>query len=177
MNSSVILAHIDPVTRREQTLAEHSEETARLCEKYCEKIGMAKLGRLVGLLHDSGKATNAFQQYLKTGDNSMRGKIPHSFCGTRYSLQKGENGGVIEKLTEEFLATAICAHHSGLPDVTGVDASDNLHHRAWPEKEVHHEEALESFFQDVPPRKPKFLVSGGTAGNSGFLRKNSKYLR
>jgi CRISPR-associated endonuclease/helicase Cas3 len=171
MNSSVILAHIDPVTRREQTLAEHSEKTARLCEKYCEKIGMAKLGRLVGLLHDSGKATNAFQQYLETSNESLRGKIPHSFCGARYSLQMGESNSAIEKLTAEFLATAICAHHSGLPDVTGVDASDNLHRRAWPEKEVHYEEALEGFFRDIPRESLTLLFQEAQKETANFCTK------
>jgi CRISPR-associated endonuclease/helicase Cas3 len=158
MVSSALLAHIDPASYRQQTLADHSKKTAELCEKYCEKISLRTLGRLMGLLHDSGKASNTFQRYLKTGDNSMRGKIPHSFCGARYSLQTGESGGALEKLTAEFLATAICAHHSGLPDVTGLDASDSLHRRAWPEKEVSYEEAMEGFFQNVDKKELDSLV-------------------
>ena len=149
MISSVLLAHIDHNSHRAQTLVAHSENVAELCGKFCEKLGLGNLGKLVGLLHDSGKATSVFQTYLKTGDDSMRGKIPHSFCGARYSLQTWESGDAMEDLAAEFAAAAICAHHGGLPDVTGVDASDNLHRRAWPEKEVCYEEALKGFFQDV----------------------------
>lgn len=153
----ILLAHIDPNSHCTQTLAAHSENAANLCGEFCEKIGLKSLGRLVGLLHDSGKATSAFQTYLKTGDDSMRGKIPHSFCGARYSLQTWENGEAMEDLTAEFAAAAICAHHGGLPDVTGVDASDNLHRRAWPEKKVCYEEALKGFFQDIPPKSLDLL--------------------
>lgn len=149
MVPSVLLAHIDPISHREQTLVAHSGNVADFCEQFCEKIGLENLGRIVGLLHDSGKATSSFQTYLMTGDNSMRGKILHSFCGARYSLLTWENDGAMEGLTAEFAAAAICAHHGGLPDVTGVDASNQLHRRAWPEKEVCYEEALKSFFQDV----------------------------
>lgn len=63
----------------------------------------------------------------------------------------------MEDLTAEFAAAAICAHHGGLPDVTGVDASDNLHRRAWPEKEVCYEEALKGFFQDISPQSLDLL--------------------
>lgn len=157
MASFVLLAHIDPNGRCTQTLAAHSKNVAELCGKFCEKIGLKSLGKLVGLLHDSGKATSAFQTYLKTGDDSMRGKIPHSFCGARYSLQTWESGDTMEDLTAEFAAAAICAHHGGLPDVTGVDASDNLYRRAWPEKAVCYEEALKGFFQVIPPKSLDLL--------------------
>ena len=149
MASSVLLAHISPNCHREQTLVLHSKNVGRLCAGFCKRIGLESLGRLTGLLHDCGKATSAFQTYLRSGDNSMRGQIPHSFCGARYSWQEWGTGNVIKKLTAELASTAICAHHGGLPDVTGIDAEDNLHRRAWPEKQVCYEEALDSFFQDI----------------------------
>jgi CRISPR-associated endonuclease/helicase Cas3 len=157
MASFVLLAHIDPNSHRTQTLATHSENVAKLCANFCEKIGLKNLGRLIGLLHDSGKATSAFQTYLKTGDDSMRGKIPHSFCGARYCMQTWESGDAVENLTVEFAAAAICAHHGELPDVTGVDAADNLHRRAWPKKKVCYEEALKSFFMDISSKSLDLL--------------------
>ena len=159
MAFDVLLAHFDPDHHREQTLFSHSGNVAELCEKYCEKIGMANTGKLTGLLHDSGKASCAFQTYLKSGNNSMRGKIPHSFCGARYTLQTWGSGDAMEKLTSEFAAAAICAHHGGLPDVTGIDAVDNLHRRAWPENGNCYEKTLEDFFQNVSTENLNFLFA------------------
>ena len=153
MASSVLFAHIDQKTGRRQTLASHSENVAEFCAGFCGKIGLKSLGKLIGLLHDGGKATREFQIYLKSGEISLHGKIPHSYCGARYSWQTWGNGGAIKELTAELAAAAICAHHGGLPDVTGVDAEDNLHRRAWPEKGIHYEEALEGFFQGISREK------------------------
>ncbi len=149
MASSALLAHMNQKTCREQMLVSHSENVAELCAKFCGKIGLESLGKLVGLLHDSGKATHAFQIYLKSGNESMHGKIPHSFCGARYSWQTWGSGGTRKALTAELISAAICAHHGGLPDVTGVDAEDHLHRRAWPEKGACYEEAIEGFFRDM----------------------------
>lgn len=52
-----------------------------------------------------------------------------------------------------MIAAAVCAHHGRLPDVTGIDAEDNLHRRAWPEKGTSYEEAIESFFRDISPER------------------------
>jgi CRISPR-associated endonuclease/helicase Cas3 len=153
MLPSLLLAHIDRETGREQTLILHSENVAHLCAKFCAKIGLKSLGELTGLLHDSGKAAKAFQAYLKSGNEAMRGEILHSFCGARYSWQTWGNGSIIKALTAELISAAICAHHGRLPDVTGVDAEDHLHQRAWPEKEVNYEETIESFFQDISCKK------------------------
>lgn len=142
-----LLAHLEPDSNRKQLLSSHSENAAALCSQYGKKIGMKNLGRFIGLLHDSGKGTRCFQDYLKSGDLSRRGQIPHAFCGARYCFETWGMDGTMEGLTAEFAAAAICAHHSGLPDVTGVQAEDNLHRRAWPEKPVSYEEARDGFFQ------------------------------
>lgn len=143
-----ILAHIDQKTGREQALAEHSRNVAVSCGKFCEKIGLSSLGLLAGLLHDSGKGTMQFQRYLRGGDASQRGKIPHSFCGARYCYESWGLDGSVKGLTAELLAAAVCGHHGGLPDVTGVTGDDCLRRRAWPEKEINYEEALQNYFME-----------------------------
>ena len=143
-----LLAHIDHDTGREQTLFSHSENTAALCKKFCKRAALEGLGELIGLLHDSGKGTPDFQSYLRSDNPALRGRIPHSFCGARYCCQTWD-GAADKELTAELAAAAICAHHGGLPDVTGIDAEDILHKRAWPETEPPYQEALENFLEEV----------------------------
>lgn len=149
MEKPVLLAHLDRDTGREQTLAVHSENVAKLCSEFCAEAGLQNLGQLTGLLHDSGKAARVFQEYLQSGDTSMRGQIPHAFCGARYCYEEWGMDGDLKGLTAELVSAAVCAHHSGLPDVTGTEADDGLRRRAWPEKPVSYEEALQGFFRTV----------------------------
>lgn len=149
MPLSALLAHVDQNSGREQTLLAHSEKVAAFCSEFCGKIGLASLGRLIGLLHDSGKACLAFQTYLRSGNAALRGTVFHAYCGARYSLLAWEHGDAMRELTAELAAASICAHHSSLPDITGVDAADNLHRKAWPEPEPQYEEAMNRFLQII----------------------------
>lgn len=147
-NEQPVLAHLQHETGREQTLAEHSRGVAQFCETECGKIGLAALGRLTGLLHDSGKGTRTFQEYLRGGDASQRGQIPHAFCGARYCCETWGLGGTIGGVTAQLVAAAVCGHHGGLPDLTEVTGEDGLHRRVWPEKKVYYEEALRAYFRE-----------------------------
>ena len=149
MEGSVLLAHTDPASGRNQTLASHCENTAAWCAKFCGDIGLENLGRLIGLLHDMGKGSGEFQDYLVSGDASRRGQIPHSYGGARYCCATWGTDGTVKGLTAQLAAVAICAHHAGLPDVTGTDAQDQLLQRAWPKKEVPYEESLNNFLRAV----------------------------
>lgn len=141
-----ILAHFDHREQREQTLQEHSGNVAKYCEESCAAIGLASLGRLTGLLHDSGKGSSSFQNYLMQNDILRRGDIPHAFCGARYSYENWGLDGSLKGITAQFIAAAICSHHSGLPNVTGITGEDCLRQRAWPKREANYEEALQNYF-------------------------------
>ncbi|MBS3810209.1 MAG: CRISPR-associated endonuclease Cas3'', partial [Desulfobacterales bacterium] len=47
-----------------QPLVEHLQGVAEICQKLTEKIDMPKSGLILGLLHDFGKYSSEFQQYL-----------------------------------------------------------------------------------------------------------------
>lgn len=166
-----LLAHVDHATKRTQSLLAHSQGTAALCAEFGREIGAGSLGRLVGLAHDSGKGTARFQSYLRTGDTSQRGQIPHAFCGTRFFYEIGAMDGSIRGLTAELAAAAISAHHSGLPDVTGLEADDALKRRAWPEKPVSYEEAARSFGELIPLEKRMALFEPAQQEVGGLCRK------
>jgi CRISPR-associated endonuclease/helicase Cas3 len=48
-----------------QPLADHLENVARLAEEFATVFGAGDWGRFAGLLHDAGKATEAFQRRLE----------------------------------------------------------------------------------------------------------------
>lgn len=171
MKQRVLLAHLDRDAGREQTLASHSENVAKLCAEFGAETGLRNLGRLTGLLHDSGKAARSFQEYLRSGDASLRGQIPHAFCGARYCYEAWGMDGDLKGLTAELVSSAVCAHHSGLPDVTGTEADDGLRRRAWPEKPVSYEEALDGFFRSVSKEELDGLFASAQSEVGGICGK------
>ena len=57
-------AHIRDTDKTIQTVNEHCRNTAVLAERYLEDIGLGNVGRLVGMLHDAGKLTREFDDYI-----------------------------------------------------------------------------------------------------------------
>ena len=51
---------------RIQSLSEHLEETASYAGKFASKVGLNEQGELIGFLHDFGKASREFEQYIKS---------------------------------------------------------------------------------------------------------------
>lgn len=49
-----------------QSLAQHLLEVSSLARRFSEKIGLGLSGELIGLLHDLGKYSGEFQQYLRS---------------------------------------------------------------------------------------------------------------
>ena len=65
------IAHIRKKDGEKQSLFEHLTSVAKKAGTFASKIGLAKQGELIGLLHDLGKYSEDFQSYLK----SAGGKI------------------------------------------------------------------------------------------------------
>ncbi|MCQ2442253.1 MAG: HD domain-containing protein [Oscillospiraceae bacterium] len=63
-----MLAHVTEDRRREQTLNQHCRTVALLCAYAAHSLHLENTARLVGLLHDFGKATRSFQNYLEGGN-------------------------------------------------------------------------------------------------------------
>lgn len=48
-----------------QTVAEHCRNTAGIAKKYLCRLKLSNVAYLAGLLHDAGKCTNQFRDYIK----------------------------------------------------------------------------------------------------------------
>ena len=61
------LAHISEDHSREQTVYEHLTGTAELAKQFAAAFGAEEDGYLLGLLHDIGKYSDAFQHRTVSG--------------------------------------------------------------------------------------------------------------
>ena len=137
-----LLAHVREKDKERQSLMEHLTTASKLSGQFASKIGLKKAGELIGLLHDFGKASEQFQNYLLSGTGeknpdadgyidpeAMRGKIDHSTAGAQLIYQKLVHRGQEGIILAQFLAMAIASHHSGLIDCLKPDGSNEFQRR------------------------------------------------
>lgn len=103
MEQSLYLAHIAE-DGREQTVLSHLQGTAALCAAFAKEFGAEKLGLLVGMAHDIGKYSHAFQRRLQGGP-----KVDHATAGAYECARAGQTAA----------AFCVVGHHGGLPDGGG----------------------------------------------------------
>ena len=85
-----------------QTIKEHAENVAELCNYFSRKWCASDFARNLGLLHDIGKYQEAFQKRIR--GNKLQ--VEHAVCGA----------SECKKYLMEIGAYCIAGHHAGLPD-------------------------------------------------------------
>lgn len=98
-----------------QSLKEHLNNVKNIAGDFGKKFGAEKCAGIVGLLHDFGKYTEEYQDYLNKsirGEKTRRGDVIHAFQGAKYVLDN-----VREPLVADILSNPIAAHHGGLYDI------------------------------------------------------------
>lgn len=97
-----------------QSLATHLQEVSRLTSTRAEKFGAARLGALIGLLHDLGKYAGTFQDYI-----AGRGPSPdHATAGAREIQTLATTIGP-DRFAALIGAYCIAGHHAGLSNWHG----------------------------------------------------------
>jgi CRISPR-associated endonuclease/helicase Cas3 len=140
----MFIAHIREKDREQQPLETHLIEVAEIAKSLSSKIGLPSAGELIGLMHDFGKYSQSFQQYIGSatglidGDdeeyvdaNLLKGKIDHSTAGAQFIWrvlkQYGKNGQ--GELCGQMLSLCIASHHSGLIDCLSADGTPRFFER------------------------------------------------
>lgn len=117
------IAHIRESDKQIQSVEEHLLGVKDLAESFGEKIGVRHIAGLAGMLHDMGKYTHEFREYIieavKNPDSPpKRGSVDHSTAGGKLLYQLFHTGAPsrLNWILAEVVGNAIISHHSYLHD-------------------------------------------------------------
>ncbi len=113
-----------------QSLESHLWSVSQLAAELAGKFGLLTHGALLGLLHDLGKYSVAFQAYIQSATGllnqdedeefvdaaGLKGKIDHSTSGAQWIWLELAQQGDLARISGQILALCIASHHSGLID-------------------------------------------------------------
>lgn len=134
-----------------QSLVDHLEEVSKKTGEFASKIGLKEQGALIGLLHDIGKASHEFEQYIKSAVGLInpdeddyvdaagkKGKVDHSTAGAQLIYRKFSQNGNEAIFVAQVLSLCIASHHSGLIDCLSPEGVDVYSKRMDKKKEKTH---------------------------------------
>src|SRR5690625_642909 len=97
----MFIAHIRESDHAYQSVQEHLESVASLARQYGDTIGFGAHAELAGFLHDMGKFTINFSEYIENAvihQIVSSSKIDHSTAGAKYLYERFYNGSDPQKL-------------------------------------------------------------------------------
>ncbi len=111
----IIAGHIQD--ERVQSLTDHLDGTMRLAENFGAGMGLGAEAGLFGKIHDKGKDTAEFQDYIY---GRKRGRVDHSTAGAKSFFENKDIGWL--RLIGAF---CVVGHHAGIPDLgSKVDTAE-----------------------------------------------------
>ncbi len=151
-----LLAHLTDVNgvRIEQSLKEHCLQTAEYAKESIGTVEIHNTTYLAGLLHDMGKAKEAYIHYLEDayqGKKVVKGSVNHTFTGCILLLEKFHTNTSTpwEKLTCEIISYAIGSHH-GMFDCVDLEGKNGFLYRLEKDREeIAYKEAVTNYFSKV----------------------------
>ena len=151
-----MIAHVRKCDGGQQTLPAHLAQVTVLCALAARSLGLETMARLLGLLHDMGKATEKFKHYLLSSLDKgppLASPHPHALTGAifvyrRWFCQPGAKS--IQRLAAQILALCIQGHHAGLTDCLNVRGeSAFLEAMEQAEEPLYYREAVSWFCENV----------------------------
>lgn len=148
----MFIAHIRETDHEIQTVQSHLEAVANLARTYGESLGFGAHAELAGFLHDMGKFTTKFTEYLENAvihEKVALAKIDHSTAGAKYLYDNFYDGNIYEKFVVEIVGMAILSHHSGLQNFVQMDVSTSDYIRRVIEKDLPYYDEVKKNFEAV----------------------------
>jgi len=146
-------AHIDPQSEphRIQSCTDHSRSVADLAKAILAPCGLGSTGYLAGLLHDCGKFTDEFDEYITRaigGEKAHKGSVIHTFAGVRCIMELFHvpNEQPAESIAAEVIAICIGSHH-GLIDLWNERHESGFEHRL-KHQPAYDRRAIASFYKE-----------------------------
>lgn len=123
------IAHVRSSDCAIQTVKEHLLDAQELAEKWGDSLRISKVCGLAALLHDLGKYSDAFQDYIRratAGEKVTRGEVDHATAGGRLLFDMLKGTSVTKQLLAEIVSNAIISHHGNLHDYVSGEESPFL---------------------------------------------------
>lgn len=170
-----VFAHSRKGVSREawQTLDDHADNVAAMAAAFATSFASADWARLLGELHDIGKARSSFQSYLARSNGLEdvdydASDHSHSGAGACWAARQFGVAG-------HLLASCVAGHHAGLPDWVGGETPNGaLAVRLEEEKSVLDESDVKAWVAaheggwKLP--RPPFKFDAKTSGLSFWVR-------
>lgn len=129
------IAHCKDDLHEIQSVSAHYRETAQLAQTYCTVKELTAISYLTAVLHDCGKYSDRFQEYIRQGGMPVfrKGEVNHSTAG----------GILMEELVpktslSEIIQIAVYSHH-GLQDAVDLGTGSLLIERRQSKEYQEHE--------------------------------------
>ena len=150
------IAHIRSLDKEIQTVKQHLLETKEIAENLGEKLCIRHITGLTAVLHDLGKATNNFNDYIFTAVHHperarSRGSVDHSTAGGKllYELFHKTESSVNDKILVEIVGNAIISHHNYLKDYVSDGVDSEFLARVVDKEVTEYDTAVSYFFENI----------------------------
>ena len=165
-----MLAHIRASDGAEQPLKAHCEHVAALCGRYAQRLGLAQTAALIGLMHDMGKATAAFEGYLRAAGR-QRSPHNHAPTGAIYAYRRWfdrQDAPQSVRAAAQMISLCILGHHAGLSDCLDSFGKSPYLKKMTEEKNLRcYDEAVGRFLEHVASEQEldaRFALACGEIG-------------
>ena len=176
------IAHIRLKDGKHQTVEEHLLAVKSLAEAYGKKMGIEHLAGLAGMLHDLGKYSDEFREYIlyavaNPTDFSKRGSVDHSTAGGKWLYERLHMSPPYDQnelIVAEVIGNAIISHHSYLHDFMNPDLESDYLRRVRDKELMDFEVIRERFYTHVMSEKDfKEYVDHAVLELKEYLEKKS----
>lgn len=149
------IAHFRKSDGEVQTVEEHLASVQRLAEQYGSKLGVKHIAGLAAVLHDVGKYSTEFYNYIHTAMKNpeappKRGSVDHSTAGGKILFDLlHKNNDIYQTCLAEVVGNVIISHHSYLHDFISLDLTLPYIRRVQEKEIKDYEQIKESFYRYV----------------------------